>query len=122
MLARLAQTRAAHEHGSDPEFTIDQMIGRDRAFPHSTILAPSTACLVRGSLIHGTFTASTKRVTDNLPQSGRLRVADHHEANLVVVQDRRMNDLHVYQALNSFPQTLWRSEIPVNASFSRGHP
>src|SRR5215469_7879726 len=29
MLARLAETRAAHEHGSDPEFTIDQMIERD---------------------------------------------------------------------------------------------
>ena len=29
MLARLAETRAAHEQGSDPEFTIDQMIERD---------------------------------------------------------------------------------------------
>src|SRR5215469_6611120 len=26
MLARLAETRAPHEHGSDPEFTVDEMI------------------------------------------------------------------------------------------------
>jgi hypothetical protein len=29
MLARLAETRAAHEHGADPEFTVDEMIERD---------------------------------------------------------------------------------------------
>ena len=29
MLARLAETRAAHEHRADPEFTVDEMIERD---------------------------------------------------------------------------------------------
>src|SRR5580704_6259307 len=29
MLARLAETRAAHEHGADPEFTVDEMIEWD---------------------------------------------------------------------------------------------
>jgi hypothetical protein len=29
MLARLAETRAAHEHGADPKFTVDEMIERD---------------------------------------------------------------------------------------------
>src|SRR5215472_3139750 len=29
MLARLAETRAAHEHGADPEFAVDEMIERD---------------------------------------------------------------------------------------------
>jgi len=29
MLARLAETRAAHKHGADPEFTVDEMIERD---------------------------------------------------------------------------------------------
>src|SRR5580692_7217640 len=29
MLARLAETRAAHEHGANPEITIDEVIERD---------------------------------------------------------------------------------------------
>src|SRR5580693_6858352 len=29
MLARLAETRAAHEHRADPEFTVDEMVERD---------------------------------------------------------------------------------------------
>ena len=29
MLARLAETRAAHEHGAKPEFTVDEMIEGD---------------------------------------------------------------------------------------------
>ena len=29
VLARLAETRAAHEHGADPEFAVDEMIERD---------------------------------------------------------------------------------------------
>jgi hypothetical protein len=29
VFARLAETCAAHEHGADPEFTVDEMIERD---------------------------------------------------------------------------------------------